>query len=103
MSEAELQDLVADLCEQLGLAHYHTHDSRRSAPGFPDSVIIGTAILYRELKSRAGTLSVDQRRWGAKINRAGGNWQVWRPAEWESGLIVRQLAEIRYTRRAGGN
>lgn len=99
MTEAELQDLVADLCAQLGLAHHHEKDSRRSAPGFPDSLIVGTAILYRELKSQDGVLTVDQRRWGAKLSRAGGNWQVWRPAEWESGLIMRQLTEIRYTRR----
>lgn len=97
MTEAELQRLVAELCARLGLAHYHTHDSRRSEAGFPDSVIVGRTILFRELKSRDGKLSPDQRRWGSRIARAGGNWQVWRPAEWKDGTIMRQLLEISVT------
>lgn len=95
MSEAELQRLVAELCARLGLAHYHTYDSRRSEPGFPDSVIIGSAILYRELKSRDGVLKPEQRRWGSRITRAGGDWCVWRPRDWDDGTIMRQLMEIR--------
>ena len=95
MSEAELQRLVAELCARLGLHHYHTHDSRRSEPGFPDSVIIGSAILYRELKSRDGVLKPEQRRWGSRIIRAAGDWCVWRPRDWEDGTILRQLTAIR--------
>lgn len=94
MSEAELQRLVADLCAELGLHHYHTFDSRRSEPGFPDSVIAGTGILFRELKSRDGVLKPEQRRWGRILERAGGNWAVWRPADWHSGVIRRQLEAI---------
>jgi len=95
MTEAELQRLVADRCARLGLAHYHTYDSRRSEPGFPDSVIMGTAILYRELKSATGVLKPEQRRWGRRIERAGGDWAVWRPADWHNGAILRQLLAIR--------
>ena len=95
MTEAELQRLVAELCARLGLAHYHTHDSRRSEPGFPDSVIIGNAVLFRELKSASGQLSPDQRRWGLRIERAGGNWAVWRPGDWTSGTITNQLLAVR--------
>lgn len=94
MSEADLQRLVTDLCARLQLAHYHTHDSRRSEPGFPDSVIIGTAIIYRELKSAAGVLSPEQRRWGSRITRAGGNWATWRPRDWADGTILRQLMAL---------
>jgi len=95
MSEAELQRLVAELCDRLGLAHYHTYDSRRSEPGFPDSVIIGSVILYRELKSRDGVLSPAQRRWGSRIERAGGDWCVWRPVDWQNMTILNQLMAIK--------
>lgn len=95
MSEAELQRLVTELCAELGLHHYHTHDSRRSEPGFPDSVIIGSAILFRELKSSDGILAPEQRRWGSRIERAGGNWAVWRPADWASMAILDELLAIR--------
>lgn len=98
MTEAELQYLVADLCAELGLHHYHSHDSRRddlSVPGFPDSVIVGREILFRELKSRGGILRPEQRRWGSRLERAGVNWAVWRPVDWHSGIIRLQLEEIR--------
>ena len=98
MSEAELQRLVAELCARLGLAHYHTYDSRRSEPGWPDSVIVGTAILFRELKSAEGVVSPDQRRWGSRIVRAGGDWAVWRPVDWRNMTIMTQLVSIRPVR-----
>lgn len=94
MSEAELQRLVAEACARLGLMHYHTYDSRRSDPGFPDSVIVGRRILFRELKSRDGKLSPDQRRWGSRIERGGGDWSTWRPADWANGTILNELLAI---------
>jgi hypothetical protein len=97
MTEAELQRLVAEVCAHLGLLHYHPYDSRRSEPGYPDSTIVGTRILYRELKSRDGVLKPEQRRWGSRIAAAGGDWSVWRPVDWRSGVIENQLLEIRRT------
>jgi hypothetical protein len=99
MTEAELQALVADACKHFGLHHYHTHDSRRSTSGFPDSVIVGVRVLYRELKDDTGKLSVAQRSWGSRLTAAGADWQVWRPADWHSGLILRQLGSARPERR----
>jgi hypothetical protein len=95
VTEAQLQAAVADLCKILGLHHYHTRDSRRSQPGFPDSVIAGRSILYRELKNETGKLSVDQRMWGSWLEQAGCDWAVWRPQHWENGVILRQLTQIR--------
>jgi hypothetical protein len=95
MTEADLQRLVIELCDRLGLHHYHTFDSRRSEPGWPDLVIIGDAIIYRELKSRAGVLTPAQRRWGSRIERAGGDWAVWRPVDWQNMTIGSQLMAIK--------
>lgn len=95
MSERELEEQVRRLCKDLGLAVSHFTDSRRSwLPGWPDLEILGMSIIHRELKSQHGRLTVDQRRAGSRIMRAGGDWQVWRPAELLDGTIARQLQAI---------
>ena len=94
MSEAELQRFVEQACERLGLLCYHTYDSRRSQPGYPDCTIAGARILFRELKSKDGKLSPEQRRWGSRITHAGGDWAVWRPVDWENATILNQLLAL---------
>lgn len=100
MTEQELQQAIIDLCQWRGLAVYHTHDSRRSQPGFPDLVIAGARVLFRELKSDRGKLTAEQAAWGGRLLRAGADWSVWRPADWRSGLIQRELQGIGGARHA---
>jgi hypothetical protein len=88
--DAHVRRLMADL----GLWAYHVRNSKGSEPGWPDWVIIGTRIIYRELKAEHGTLSPEQRAVGARITRAGGNWKVWRPSDLLSGQIARELTEV---------
>lgn len=59
--------------------------------GWPDSVIIGTRVIYRELKAEHGQLSPDQRAIGGKLKAAGADWAVWRPRDWLSGGIETEL------------
>jgi hypothetical protein len=98
MTERELQDNVIDLCKLLGLLVYHTHDSRRSEPGFPDLTICGKRnVLFVELKRQGGKLSKEQKLWGEAVQRVsemsfpkyrgGVLYFVWRPAEWRDGTI----------------
>ncbi|WP_300613239.1 hypothetical protein [Trebonia sp.] len=95
MSEAALQDHVRALCDGLGLAVQHVHDPRRSwLPGWPDLTVIGSRVIYRELKSEQGTVSAEQRDVGQRLTDAGQDWAVWRPAQLLSGEIGRQLASI---------
>lgn len=85
IAERDLQQWVSDLCEALHLLHYHTHDSRQSAGGFPDSVIVGYRILYRELKRENQclvTLPPDQEAWRDGLTEAGADWDIWRPSDW---------------------
>lgn len=83
MSEAVLQRNVIALCKQLGLLAYHTHDSRRSEAGFPDLVIVGQdGVLFRELKTQTGKVSVDQLHWLTSLRFAGQDADVWRPEHW---------------------
>jgi hypothetical protein len=88
--DAHVRKLMADL----GLWGYHPRTSRGSEPGWPDWVIIGNGILYRELKTEAGSLTAEQRAVGARITRAGGNWAVWRPRDLLDGTITEQLADL---------
>ena len=85
---------VRRLMKDLGLEGFHVRNSIGSRRGFPDWEIWGTRILHRELKSERGALSVDQRRVGSLITRAGGDWAVWRPADLLNGTITRQLHRI---------
>jgi hypothetical protein len=95
MSEADLERAVRDLLTVHGLWGYHPFDSRRSAPGWPDWVVLGTRVLFRELKTQSGRLSPDQRRVGYLLQAAGADWAVWRPADLMSGQIGRELEALR--------
>lgn len=87
ISEGQFQALVVDAARQLGLAVYHTHDSRRSEPGFPDLVIVGKrGVMYRELKTAKGVLSMDQKYWLAILHAAGADAGVWRPGLWPAAI-----------------
>jgi hypothetical protein len=94
VSEQQFQQAVIQLIRVLGLRWYHTADSRRSNKGFPDLLIIGARVLYRELKTAKGRVTVEQHNWGADLKRAGQSWDVWRPEDLQSGRILRELREI---------
>jgi len=75
-TEAEMTDLFCELADKLNWSpRYHTHDSRRSVPGFPDWVLIHRGqrrILFVELKGFGGFATDEQRAFLAAINDAGG-------------------------------
>jgi hypothetical protein len=94
VSEQALQQAVIQLARLLGIEWYHTHDSRRSRKGFPDLVLCGSRLLYRELKTQVGKLTAEQERWGDLLRHAHQDWAVWRPVDLRSGRILRELREI---------
>ena len=81
MTEKQFQSQVIDLAKRLGWLCYHTADSRRSEPGFPDLVLVKDRILYRELKIEKGKLTSAQKQWGYTLLKAGADYAVWRPAD----------------------
>jgi len=81
MSEKELQAAVIELCKLFGWAYYHTYNSRRSVAGFPDLVLVRDRILFVELKSEKGRLTMEQQQWADDISEAGGQWLLVRPAD----------------------
>lgn len=96
MTEAQFQNTVIAMCKLLGVACYHPYFSRRSAAGWPDLALCGdSGFMLRELKTENGRLTRDQEEWGARLQKAGVNWGVWRPGDLVSGRIQCELTEIR--------
>lgn len=88
--DAHVRRLMADL----GLEGMHVRNSIGSAAGFPDWEIWGTWIMHRELKTESGTVSQAQWHVGSLINRAGGDWGIWRPRDYYSGTIEAELTKL---------
>jgi hypothetical protein len=97
VTEKEWQQTVVDTARAFGWRVYHTFDSRNSAPGFPDLVMVRRGrLVFAELKSAHGKLSMPQTEWlmalasvapagvgdeGLKTGRGVGVF-VWHPRDW---------------------
>ncbi len=83
VSESQFQLLVTGFAKEQGWLVYHTHDSRRSDPGFPDLVLVrGERLIFAELKAERGRLSPDQVVWIAALRATNLAVYVWRPQDW---------------------
>lgn len=83
ISERDFQQQIIDLATLRGWLVYHTHDSRRSQPGFPDLVMArGARLIFAEIKSERGMPSDEQSRWLAALFEAQAEAYVWRPSSW---------------------
>src|SRR5262245_16025821 len=109
VSERELQNAVIRAARTLGWLVYHTFDSRRSEPGFPDLVMVRDGrLLFVELKGErltpkgkvtVGRPSREQQTWLDELrsfvywldHRLGdyGPVQVWvwTPEDWRAGRV----------------
>lgn len=91
-TEAQFQQTVIMFAQLRGWLVHHTRPALRqsggwSTPiqgnrGFPDLVLArnGT-VLFVELKSATGRLSVDQKSW---LEAIGIQFRLWRPADWDA-------------------
>ncbi|QYC54982.1 holliday junction resolvase [Arthrobacter phage Popper] len=95
LTEDQFQQQVIDLAKLNGYTLiYHTFNSRRSQPGFPDLVLINEKrrrAMFRELKSSTGRVTEAQHNWLMGMKIAGLDADIWRPEDLASGLITRQL------------
>ncbi len=84
ITEAQFQETVIELAQKSGFKVYHTHDSRKSEPGFPDLVLVRPPrCLFVECKREDGKLTPEQGEWLMAL--AGCQSLavfVWRPTEW---------------------
>lgn len=91
VTERQLQQAIVDTARLLGWIVYHTHDSRRSEPGFPDLVLVRDRVVYAELKRTGGHLSPAQQRWIQTLRSAGAEVHVWKPCDWTGGTVEQTL------------
>ncbi len=97
-SEARFQAEIIQAARLLGWMAYHTHDSRRSARGFPDLVLTnGRRVIFAELKREGGQPTAEQAIWLETLQRVAGydgsrvETHLWRPSDWD--VIERTLQE----------
>lgn len=94
MSEDALQARVIALAKELDYLAYHTYNSRRSQPGWPDLVLGSLSrrrLVIRELKTSRGRVSPAQTAWLLVLRACGVDAGVWRPMDLLDGTILRIL------------
>lgn len=89
VNERSFQIAVLELAALHGWLCYHTHDSRRSQPGFPDLVLVRDSVVFAELKTETGRVSAAQANWQKRLEDAGAEHHLWRPSDWDA--IVARL------------
>ena len=92
-TEAQFQSTVIQYAELKGCLVYHTHDSRRSQPGFPDLTMVRrTRLIFAELKREDGEPTEAQMEWifDLRWSVEGVEVFLWRPSDWHE--IERVLA-----------
>ena len=94
-SESQFQAAVVAMAKRQGWLCFHAHDSRRSEPGFPDLVLVRRSrLIFAELKSGSGRLTVEQAEWKQALERAGEVVYVWRPDDWRFGAVQEVLQAV---------
>ena len=94
-SEESFQRRVLELARCMGWSlRYHTFDSRKSAPGFPDLVLVrAPRVIFAECKTDDAPRELlgAQRLWMHALLRCPGvEYYLWRPRTWQE--IERILA-----------
>ena len=85
MSEGAFQQAIIDTARDRGWLVYHTYNSKRSEPGFPDlSLVKNGQIIMAEVKRQDGKLSPSQEKWLEALTECPGvEVHVWRPSDWD--------------------
>lgn len=86
VSEKAFQGAVLDIARVLGYRSYHTYDSRRSAPGLPDLLLVRPPrVIFSELKTQHGRVTAAQEQWLALLRDCPGvECYTWRPSDLEA-------------------
>ena len=94
LSEKEFTQIVIGTNVNPGVARtfnyrcYHTLRSKGSQPGFPDWTLVRDRIVFLELKTETGKVSVAQAEWLADLNKAGVEAYVVRPRHFDEIVCV---------------
>ena len=78
-SEADFQFWLRKRAHEFGWLYHHNYDSRRSDPGFPDTVMVrGDRIIFAELKTPKGRISDPQTTWLEALGGVDVESYIWR-------------------------
>ncbi len=96
--EKEFQSQVIRYAELMGWQVFHDRatnaprackhckrrlDIPRNDPGFPDLVMVRRPrVVFAELKSQRGLLTIAQRDWLTDLRASGQEAYLWRPSDW---------------------
>ena len=86
MEEKQFMQSILMLATMNGWLAYHTYDSRRSAPGFPDLVLVKPPrLVFLETKREQGKLTQAQAQWIEALHNVTGRPEsyVLRPSDWD--------------------
>lgn len=87
--EAEWQSQVVEIARTLAWNEiYHTFNSRRSAHGFPDLILLRERLIALELKREKTCATEHQKRWLRALIAAGVETYLVRPRNLESLALV---------------
>lgn len=95
LSEAAFQQQVLELAMLCGWHTYHTHNSQRSAPGWPDLALCRPPrLILAELKTNRGRVKLEQKEWLGVLRACSGiEVYLWHPCDWRE--IVALLSDGR--------
>ena len=88
ISEKSLQGAIIEYAEMQNWRVYHTYDSRKSEPGYPDLHLVrGKRSIFAELKKEGKKPTIEQVVWLEALDGAGHEVYVWEPSNWLSGEV----------------
>ncbi len=99
VSEEQFMKQIIELAHYCGwrIAHFRPSLSQSGkwhtavqadGKGFPDLVMVRDKVIFAEVKSDKGKLSVDQKEWLVNLGRVAETY-IWKPENWNE--IVEQL------------
>jgi hypothetical protein len=94
MTEAEFQRSVIELAHRFGykVAHFRPAQTKSGhwvtpvqadGAGFPDLVLVRDRVIFAELKSETGQISLHQAVWEDALRNAGAEYYCWKPSDWD--------------------
>ena len=87
-TEKQFMTAVVAYARLCGWLCYHTYDSRKSVPGFPDLCMVrGGRLVFAELKRNEAAkkrVTEDQEKWIQALRRVSHHVEVylWSPEDW---------------------
>lgn len=99
MTGGELDKLIEDLADDLGIWWHHEHDARRKTkvghPGWVDLILLGQhGALFPETKGTGEDRNTDQKNVALLMLAAGLPYRLWLPSDWYSGQIRDEMESI---------